>query len=129
MSRLAFLKPGEGKKGVSGFVVRAVEEAVGNPCPPVILGVGIGGTAEHVMYLAKKALLRRVGAASLDPEVAELEKELLERVNATGIGPMAWGGRTTALAVHVEACPTHITSLPVGVNFQCHSARSRTAVI
>jgi len=129
MSRLAFLRPGEGKKAVVNFIVRAVEEAAGNPCPPVIAGVGIGGTAEHVMYLAKKALLRRVGEANPDPEVAELEHELLQRVNATGLGPMAWGGRTTALAVHVETYPTHITSLPVGVNFQCHSARSKTTVI
>ena len=129
MSRLALLKPGEGKKGISDFVVRVVEEAAGNPCPPVIVGVGIGGTAEHVMYLAKKALLRRVGAPNADPEVAELERELLRRVNATGVGPMAWGGRTTALAVHVETYPTHITSLPVGVNLQCHSARFKTAVI
>jgi len=127
MSRLAILKPGEGKQGVSDFTVKVVEEAAGNPCPPVIVGVGIGGTAEYAMYLAKKALLRRVGDHNPDPETATLEEELLERVNATGLGPMAWGGRTTALAVNIETYPTHIASLPVGINLQCHSARFRTA--
>jgi fumarate hydratase subunit alpha len=91
--------------------------------------VGIGGTSEYAMHLAKKALVRRVGEPNPDPEVAELERELLERVNATGLGPQAWGGRTTALAVHIETHPTHITSLPVGVNLQCHSARFKTAVL
>lgn len=127
MSRMAILNPGAGRKGVIDFVVRAVEEAGGNPCPPVIVGVGIGGTAEHVMFLAKRALLRRVGEHNPDPEVAELEAELLERVNATGLGPQAWGGRTTALAVNIETYPSHITALPVGVNLQCHSARFKTA--
>jgi fumarate hydratase subunit alpha len=129
MSRMAILLPGAGKKGVMDFVVRTVEEAGGNPCPPVIVGVGIGGTSEYAMHLAKKALVRRVGEPNPDPEVAELERELLERVNATGLGPQAWGGRTTALAVHIETHPTHITSLPVGVNLQCHSARFKTAVL
>lgn len=127
MSRMAILKPGEGRKGVVDFVLRAVEEAGGNPCPPVIVGVGVGGTAEHVMYLAKRALIRQVGEHNPDPEVAELEAELLERINATGIGPQAWGGRTTALAVNVETFAAHITALPVGVNIQCHSARFKTA--
>jgi fumarate hydratase subunit alpha len=129
MSRLAILKPSEGKQGVIDFVVRAVEDAGGNPCPPIIVGVGIGGTAEHAMLIAKKALLRKVGEHNTDAETAELERELLKHVNATGLGPMAWGGRITALAVHVETYPTHITSLPVGVNFQCHSARTKTAVL
>jgi len=129
MSRMTILKPGEGKKGIADFVLRTIEESGGNPCPPVILGVGIGGTAEHVMYLAKRSLLRKVGDHNPDPEVAEFERELLERVNATGIGPQAWGGRTTALAVNIETYPTHITSLPVGVNVQCHSARFKTAVL
>lgn len=129
MSRLAILKPGEGRQGVIDFAVRAVEEAGGNPCPPVIVGVGIGGTAEYAMYLAKKALLRRVGEHNADPETADLERALLERVNSTGLGPMGWGGRTTALGVNVEVYPTHITSLPVGVNLQCHSARFKTAVL
>lgn len=127
MSRMVILRPGEGRKGVSDFVLRTVEESGGNPCPPVIVGVGIGGTAEYVMFLAKRSLLRKVGQHNPDPEVAELEDELLERINATGIGPQAWGGRTTALAVNVETYPTHITALPVGVNIQCHSARFKTA--
>ncbi|MDP3063305.1 MAG: fumarate hydratase [Chloroflexota bacterium] len=129
MSRMAILKPGEGKKGIADFVLRTIEESGGNPCPPVILGVGIGGTAEYVMYLAKRSLLRKVGEHNPDPEVAQFEQELLERVNATGIGPQAWGGRTTALAVNIETFPTHITALPVGVNVQCHSARFKTAVL
>ena len=127
MSRMVILRPGEGRKGVSDFVLRTVEESGGNPCPPVIVGVGVGGTAEYVMFLAKRSLLRKVGQHNSDPEVAELEDELLERINATGIGPQAWGGRTTALAVNVETYPSHITALPVGVNIQCHSARFKTA--
>lgn len=129
MSRLAILRPGDGKKGVIDFALRTIEESGGNPCPPLIVGVGIGGSAEYVMHLAKKSLLRKVGEHNPDPEVAELEEELLEQVNATGIGPQAWGGRTTALAVNIETFPTHITSLPVGVNLQCHSARTKTAVL
>ena len=129
MSRLAILRPGDGKKGVIDFTLRAIEESGGNPCPPLIVGVGIGGTAEHVMHLAKKSLLRKVGEHNPDQEVADLEEELLERVNASGIGPQAWGGRSTALAVNIETHPTHITSLPVGVNLQCHSARLKTAVL
>ena len=129
MSRLAILRPGDGKKGVIDFTLKAIEESGGNPCPPLIVGVGIGGTAEHVMHMAKKSLLRKVGELNPDPEVAELEQELLEIVNASGIGPQAWGGRSTALAVNIETYPTHITSLPVGVNLQCHSARLKTATI
>ena len=129
MSRLAILRPGDGKQGVIDFTLRTIEESGGNPCPPLIVGVGIGGSAEYVMYLAKKSLLRKVGEHNPDQEVAELEEELLERVNATGIGPQAWGGLTTALAVNIETYPTHITALPVGVNLQCHSARQKTAVI
>ena len=129
MSRLAILRPGDGKKGVIDFTLRAIEESGGNPCPPLIVGVGIGGTAEHVMHLAKKSLLRKVGEHNPDQEVADLEEELLERVNASGIGPQAWGGRSTALAVNIETHPTHITSLPVGVNLQCHSARLKTAAL
>ncbi len=129
MSRLAILLPAEGKKGVTDFVLRAVEEAGGNPCPPIIVGVGIGGTAELAMSLAKKALTRKVGRPNADAEVVDLERELLEKVNALGLGPQAVGGRITALAVHVETHPTHITSLPVAVNIQCHSARLKEAVL
>ncbi len=129
MSRLAILLPSEGKKGITDFVLRAVEEAGGNPCPPIIVGVGIGGTAEMAVSLAKKALTRKIGQLNADAEVAELEGELLEKVNALGLGPQAVGGRTTALAVHVESRPTHITSLPVAVNIQCHSARLKEALL
>jgi fumarate hydratase subunit alpha len=127
MSRLAILLPGQGREGVVDFVLRAVEEASGNPCPPLVLGVGIGGTAEHCMSLAKKALTRRVGDPNPDPEAADLERELFQKVNALGLGPQAVGGTNTALAVHVETFPTHITALPVAVNIQCHSARLKSA--
>lgn len=129
MSRLAMLKPAEGRQGVIEFAIRAVEEAGSNPCPPVIVGVGVGGTADKAMTLAKKALLRQVGEPNADPEVAELEREILERVNDLGIGPEGFGGRTTALAVHAEVFPTHIASLPVAVNLQCHSARHKEALL
>ena len=129
MSRLAMLSPSQGRDGVIEFVVDTVDEAGGNPCPPVIVGVGIGGTAEQTMMLAKKALLRKVDEPSSDAESAELEKEILRRVNNLGIGPMGYGGRTTALAVHIEVFPAHIASLPVAVNLQCHSARHREAVL
>jgi fumarate hydratase subunit alpha len=127
MSRMTVLLPGQGRDGVVDFVLRAVEEASGNPCPPLVLGVGIGGSAEHCMSLAKRALTRRVGEPSPDSEVADLERELLAKVNALGLGPQAIGGTNTALAVHVETFPTHITALPVAVNMQCHSARVKSA--
>jgi fumarate hydratase subunit alpha len=129
MSRFAVLKPAQGRQGVIDFVVNAVDEAGGNPCPPVIVGVGIGGTAEKAMALAKIALLREVGKSSPDSEVAELEAEILKRVNALGIGPQGFGGRTTALAVHIETFPSHIASLPVAVNLQCHSARHKEEML
>ncbi len=129
MSRLAMLAPAKGRQGVIDFVVRAVEEAGSNPCPPVIVGVGIGGTSEKAMMLAKEALLRPAGEPNHEPEVAELEEELLQQINALGIGPQGFGGRTTALAVHVEVFPSHIASLPVAVNLQCHSARHKEAVL
>ncbi len=127
MSRMTILLPGQGRDGVVDFVLRAVEEASGNPCPPLVLGVGIGGSAEHCMALAKRGLTRRVGEPSPDPEVADLERELLAKVNALGLGPQAVGGTNTALAVHVVSFPTHITALPVAVNMQCHSARVKSA--
>ncbi|MBI1885340.1 MAG: fumarate hydratase [Chloroflexi bacterium] len=129
MSRFTTLLPGAGKDGIAEFVVRTVEEAGGNPCPPIIVGVGVGGTAEYAMYLAKKAITRRVGEPHPDAETAAFEADLLEWVNALGIGPQAVGGRTTALAVHVETYPTHIAALPVAVNLQCHSARLKEAVL
>jgi fumarate hydratase subunit alpha len=129
MARLGMLLPASGRQGVVEFVVSAVEEAGSKACPPVIVGVGIGGTAEKAMMLAKRALLRRVGEPAPDKETADLEKEILEKVNNLGIGPMGYGGRTTALAVHVESFPAHITALPVAVNLQCHSARHLEAFL
>jgi len=129
MSCLAMLRPAQGRQGVIDFVVNAVDEAGSNPCPPVIVGVGIGGTVEKTFMLAKRALLRKVGEPSPDAEVAELEKEILQRVNNLGIGPQGFGGRTTALAVHVEVFPCHIASMPVAVNLQCHSARHKEAIL
>jgi fumarate hydratase subunit alpha len=129
MSRLAMLTPAEGRQGVMDFVVKCVDEAGANPCPPVIVGVGIGGTAEKCMLLAKQALLRKVGEHHADSEVAELESEILKRVNHLGIGGMGYGGRITALAVHIEVFPTHIAGLPVAVNLQCHSVRHREVTL
>jgi len=129
MSRFTVFKPAQGRPAVVDFVVKAVEEAGSNPCPPTIIGVGIGGSAEKAMYLAKRSLLRKVGEPSPDKEVAELESELLKRINATGVGPGGVGGRFTSLAVHVETHPSHIASLPVAVNIQCHSARHKEAVL
>jgi fumarate hydratase subunit alpha len=129
MAKLGLLLPASGKKGIIEFVVNAVNEAWSNPCPPVIIGVGIGGTAEKAMMLAKHALTRKVGQPSPDKETAALEKEILHKVNELGIGPMGYGGRITALAVHVETFPAHITALPVAVNLQCHSARHREVVL
>jgi len=129
MSRFTVFKPAQGRPAVVDFVVNAVDEAGGNPCPPLVVGVGIGGTAEKAMFLAKKSLLRKVGEPSSDAEVAELEGELLGRINGTGIGAGGVGGRITALAVHVETFAAHIASLPVAVNIQCHSARHKEAVL
>ena len=129
MSRLAMLKPSQGRQGVIDFAVQAVREAGSNPCPPVIVGMGIGGTADKAMVLAKKSLLRPLGQPSPDPEMAELEAEVLRRVNDLGIGPQGFGGRTTALAVHALVFPAHIASLPVAVNMQCHSARYKEVTL
>jgi fumarate hydratase subunit alpha len=129
MSQLGMLKPADGRKGVVNFVVESVRKAGANPCPPIIVGVGVGGSAEKAMWLAKHSLLREVGQPSPDPEVAELEAEILERVNRIGIGPQGFGGLTTALAVSVETYPCHIASMPVAVNIQCHSARHKEAVL
>jgi len=129
MSKLAMLKPGDGKQGIIDLVVKTVDEAGGSPCPPLIIGLGIGGTVEKAMLLAKKALLRKVAEPNPDPEIAELEREVLAKVNTLGIGPLGFGGRNTALAVHAEVMPTHITSLPVAINLQCHSARHKEAIL
>lgn len=129
MTRLFMLTPARGRQGIIDSVVQAVDEAGSNPCPPVIVGVGIGGTAEKAMALAKKALLRRVGEANPDAEVAELEKELFKRINSLGIGPEGFGGRTTTLGVHIETFPAHIASMPLAVNLQCHAARHKEAIL
>ncbi len=125
MTRLGMLLPAAGKRGVTDFVVKAVDEAWSNPCPPIIVGVGIGGTAEKAMLMAKHSLLRKVGEPSPDKQTAQLEIEILKKVNQLGIGPAGYGGRVTALAVHAESFPAHIGALPVAVNIQCHSARHR----
>ncbi len=129
MSRLYMLTPSAGRRGIIDAVIQTVDEAGSNPCPPGIVGVGIGGTAEKAMELAKRALLRKTGEPSPDPETADLEKELLKCINSLGIGPQGLGGRTTALAVHIETFPAHIAGLPVAVNMQCHAARHKEAVI
>jgi fumarate hydratase subunit alpha len=129
MSQLAMLKSGDGRKGIIDLVVRTVDEAGGNPCPPLIIGLGIGGTAEKAMLLAKKALLRPVAEPNPDPETRELEREILSRINDLGIGPLGFGGMITALAVRAEVMPTHIASLPVAVNLQCHCARHKETVL
>ncbi|MDP6043825.1 MAG: fumarate hydratase [Dehalococcoidales bacterium] len=129
MSRLAMLKPAEGREGLIEFVVRTVDEAGANACPPLVIGLGIGATAEGAMRLAKKALLRRIGEPNPDLETVELESELLSRINGLGIGPLGLGGSITALAVQAEVRPTHIASLPVAVNIQCHSARHGEVVL
>ena len=123
MSALKMLKPSDGRAGVADFVVESVVKAGGNPCPPTIVGVGVGGTFEKAAFLAKKALLRRVGSVNPDPEYAALEKEILDRINASGVGAQGLGGDVTALAVHIENFPCHIASLPVAVNLNCHAAR------
>ena len=129
MSALGMLKPSDGVEGIKKFVVDTVERAGSNPCPPIIVGVGIGGTIEVAALIAKKALLRTLGEHNPNPAVAALEDDLLREINRLGIGPQGLGGRTTALAVNIETHPAHIASMPVAVNIQCHAARHREAVI
>ena len=129
MSQIKMLRPSDGIEGVKDFVCKTVEEAGPNPCPPIVVGVGIGGTFDKAAYLAKKALMRPVDQSHADPFYAELEQELLERINALGIGPQGFGGKTTALGVNVEYFPTHIAGLPVAVNINCHVTRHKTEVL
>ena len=129
MSRIAMLKPSDGVEGVKDFIVDTVEQAGPNPCPPIVVGVGLGGTFDKCALLAKKALLRELGTPSPLPFYADLERELLARINALGIGPQGFGGRTTALAVPIETLPTHIAGLPCAVNNHCHVARHATEVL
>jgi len=129
MSEVKMMKPADGVEGLKRFVVERVENSGGNPCPPVVVGVGLGGTFEKCAFLAKKALLREVGSKHPDPYYVELEAELLEKINKTGVGPQGLGGRTTALAVHIEVHPCHIASYPAAVNLNCHAARHKEITI
>ena len=129
MSGIKMLRPSDGVEGVKEFVLKVVEDAGPNPCPPIVVGVGIGGTFDKAAYMAKKALLRSVDVPNEKPFYAELEKQLLDKINALGIGPQGFGGKTTALAVNIETCPTHIAGLPVAVNINCHVTRHKTEVL
>jgi fumarate hydratase subunit alpha len=129
MSYVNMMPPAMGRQGVIDYVVHTVDDSGASPCPPVVVGVGVGGTADYAMLLAKEALLRQVGQPSDNPEDAALEVEILQRINALGIGPQGLGGTVTALAVHVNSHPCHIASLPVAVNLQCHSARHKEALL
>lgn len=129
MGRLGMLKPSDGREGVLDFIVETVRLAGPNPCPPLVVGVGIGGTMEKACLMAKEQLLRDLGQAGVSQEARELEEELMKRITALDVGPQGFGGRTTALAVHVELFPTHIAGLPVCVNLNCHVARHRERVL
>ncbi|NMA51859.1 MAG: fumarate hydratase [Peptococcaceae bacterium] len=129
MSQIKMLKPADGVVGVRKFVIDVVRSAGPNPCPPVIVGVGIGGTFEKCALLSKLALLRKIGQRSKYPDIANLEQELLEEINKLGIGPQGFGGTTTALAVHIEIHAAHIASLPVAVNLNCHAARHKEIIL
>ena len=129
MSAIKMLRPSDGVEGVKEFVLQTVEAAGPNPCPPIVVGVGIGGTFDKAASLAKRALLRDADSCHPDPFYADLERELLEKINALGIGPQGFGGKTTALTVNIETFPTHIAGLPVAVNINCHVTRHHTEVI
>ncbi len=129
MSTVKMLKPADGIEGVKELVVETIKNAGGNPCPPIVVGVGIGGSFEKAALLAKEALMRDVNDSSSDPINAKLEGELLELINNTGVGPLGLGGRNTALAVKVETHPCHIASLPVAININCHAARHKEVVL
>ncbi len=129
MSEIKMMKPSDGAEGLKDFVLDRVRRSGGNPCPPIIVGIGVGGTFEKCAQIAKKSLLREVGSKHADPYYADLEVELLEKVNNIGIGPQGLGGRTTALAVCIEPHPCHIASFPVAVNIQCHAARHKEVII
>ncbi len=129
MSAISMLAPSDGEKGIVKFVVDTVKKAGANPCPPIIVGVGIGGTADSALLIAKKALLRTVNSRNKNRYYARMEKELLDRINDSGIGPQGFGGRITALAVHIKTLPCHIASLPVAVNINCHVARHGSVIL
>lgn len=129
MSKLAMLKPSDGLEGVKDFILKVVEEAGPNPCPPMVVGIGIGGTFDKAAYLAKKALLRPVNEENKNEFYANLEKELLEKINELGIGPQGFGGLTTAIGINIEVYSTHIAGLPVAVNINCHATRHKDCII
>lgn len=129
MSQIKMLKPSDGLQGVKDFILKAVEDAGPNPCPPIVVGVGVGGTFDKAALMAKKALIRSADSHNADPFYAALENEMLEKINALGIGPQGFGGRTTALKVNIEKCPTHIAGLPVAVNINCHVTRHQSEVL
>ena len=129
MSKLAMLKPADGLEGVKKFIIDTVKAAGPNPCPPMVLGVGIGGSFDKVAYLAKKALLRPLDVPNADPFYADLERELKETINELGIGPQGFGGKTTILGLSIETMPTHVAGLPVAVNVSCHVTRRATAIL
>ena len=129
MSRVTLMAPASGAEGVKNFVIQRVKESGSNPCPPIVVGVGIGGNLEQSAILAKRSLLRPLGKPNPSLELANMEQEILEKVNRLGIGPAGLGGNTTALAVHIEMMPCHLASLPVAVNINCHSHRHKEAVI
>ena len=129
MSQIKMLKPSDGLQGVKDFILKVVEDAGPNPCPPIVVGVGVGGTFDKAAYLAKKALVRSADVRNPDPFWADLEAEMLQKINELGIGPQGFGGKTTALAVNIEQYPTHIAGLPVAVNINCHVTRHKTEVL
>ena len=129
MSMIRMLKPSAGIQGIKDFILEAVETAGPNPCPPIVVGVGIGGTFDKAALLAKKALMRPLDSSHEDPYYADLDKEMLEKINELGIGPQGFGGKTTAIGVNIETMPTHIAGMPVAVNINCHVTRHKTEVI
>ena len=129
MSMIRMFKPSAGLQGIKDFILEAVETAGPNPCPPMVVGVGIGGTFDKCALLAKKALMRPVDSSNPDPFYADLEKEMLEKVNGLGIGPQGFGGKTTAIGLNIETLPTHIAGMPCAVNINCHVTRHKTEVI
>ena len=129
MSQIKMLKPSDGLEGVKRFILKVVEDAGPNPCPPIVVGVGLGGTFDKAALLAKKALMRPIDTENPDPFYADLEKEMLEKVNKLGIGPQGFGGKTTAIGLNIETMPTHIAGMPCAVNINCHVTRHKTEVI
>ena len=129
MSQIRMFKPSAGLQGIKDFILEAVETAGPNPCPPMVVGVGIGGTFDKCALLAKKALMRPLDSQNPDPFYADLEKEMLEKINELGIGPQGFGGKTTAIGLNIETLPTHIAGMPCAVNINCHVTRHKSEVI